>query len=147
MAIPELVDPEAGLTQRCATADRWRIRLELVDRLTAMAALLEFDVQIISGARSRAHQDRLEQEGRPAAPWDLSTHADEYPDGCPRTATGADVMPLVAVTNAVKARLGAEATRVGLRWGGGGPVDPETGIPEDWQHVDLGPRSETDPPR
>jgi len=28
----------------------------------------------------------------------------------------------------------------GLRWGGGGPVDPDNLIPVDWQHVDRGPR-------
>lgn len=43
------------------------------------------------------------------------------------------------MTNSVKARLGAEATHVGFRWGGGSPVDPETGIPSDWNHLDGGP--------
>jgi len=28
----------------------------------------------------------------------------------------------------------------GLRWGGGGPRE-ENGMPIDWPHVDLGPRS------
>jgi len=29
----------------------------------------------------------------------------------------------------------------GLRWGGGGEVD-SGGIPVDWQHADLGPRTQ-----
>jgi len=28
----------------------------------------------------------------------------------------------------------------GLRWGGGGDVDPDNLIPLDWRHVDRGPR-------
>jgi len=91
-------------------------------------------VSIISGERTVREQDALRRSGRPTADNDKSTHLD-----CP--ATGSDLMPQIAVTNVVKARLGAEMVLAGLRWGGGSPVDPETGIPADWNHFDLGPRA------
>lgn len=128
-------------SQLCSVAQKWGVQTELVMRLLTAANQLPFGVSIISGARSRAHQEQLEREGRPAAPFDLSTHAAETADGCPRLATGIDVRLSVAPVNAVKAQFGAAATFAGLRWGGGSPIDPETGIPSDWNHVDLGPRS------
>lgn len=42
--------------------------------------------------------------------------------------------------NQYKVELGVAAVENGLRWGGGSPRDPETGIPRDWNHVDTGPR-------
>lgn len=88
---------------------------------------------IISGYRTREEQDQLRQEGQPAAPDELSTHRT-----CP--ATGADVKVATLPTTAIKATFGRIATEEQLRWGGGSPVDPETGIPSDWNHVDLGRR-------
>lgn len=115
---------------------RWKISCELAERLIDMAGRLPFGVSIISGYREPEEQEALRQRGRPAAPDHLSTHRT-----CP--ATGADLQVDVAVVPAVKATFGRAAVEAGLRWGGGSPVDPETGIPSDWNHVDLGPRSAT----
>ncbi len=117
----------------CLMSIRWGIAEELASRLERMASHLEFPVSIISGLRSPAEQNELRRDGRPTADNDVSTHL-----ACP--ATGADVMPQIHVDNVVKARLGAEGTFAGLRWGGGSPPDPDTGIPSDWNHFDLGPR-------
>ena len=89
-------------------------------------------VDVISGFRTRAEQDRLRREGRPTAPDDRSTHR-----SCP--ATGVDVALGFLPTRVQKSIWGRIAVMNGLRWGGGGAVD-EGGIPIDWQHVDAGPR-------
>lgn len=89
-------------------------------------------VKIISGARTVAEQNRLRRGGRPTAPNDRSTHL-----SCP--ATGVDVSLGFGVSRREKAVWGEWVTRVGLRWGGGSPVD-QGGIPADWNHVDRGPR-------
>jgi len=121
------------LDDPCELAIYAGISLELAERLEDMAERLEFPVAIISGARTPAEQDELRADGRPVAPNDKSTHL-----ACP--ATGADVWPGIAVVSAVRARLGAEGVFAGMRWGGGSPIDPETGVPTDWNHFDLGPR-------
>jgi len=90
-------------------------------------------VEIISGWRSESEQRRLGQQGRPTAPDALSTHR-----SCP--ATGVDVSLGVLPSSFMKATWGRQAIIVGLRWGGGGPTDPETLLPLDWPHVDVGPR-------
>lgn len=118
----------------CDLSRRWLLHPELARRLVTMAAKAPFPIQIISGYRSPAKQQALRYEGRPAAPVDKSTHT-----SCP--ATGADVWPGVAVTRVVQAQLGEAGVIAGLRWGGGSPVDPSTGIPSDWNHFDMGPRS------
>lgn len=92
-----------------------------------------FQLSIISGFRSREEQDQLRREGRPAADEMASTHRT-----CP--ATGADLYLGLQATNTLKAQFGAAVRLVGLRWGGGSPIDPGTGIPSDWNHVDLGAR-------
>lgn len=128
----------------CAVADRWGIDPVLSWKLMLTAAKLPFDIQIFSGARTREQQEQLEREGRPTAPFDVSTHADETASGCPRRATGADVQPIdggVRVIRAAIAQLGAAAVSAGLRWGGGSPVQAD-GIPSDFWHFDLGPRSD-----
>lgn len=130
MPLPQRIDPT---TDPCDLMSRWLISRELAVKLVRLSGRVEFPFNIISGYRTRTRQEELTQQGRPTANPDLSTHL-----SCP--ATGADLWPDVAVTDVVKARLGAEAVSVGLRWGGGGPVDPETGIPIDWNHFDLGPR-------
>jgi len=94
---------------------------------------IPFPIQIISGYRTAEQQEQLKREGARTAPDELSTHR-----SCP--ATGADLWPEVTPTNPVKATLGTNARLVGLRWGGGSDVDPQTGIPSDWNHFDLGPR-------
>jgi len=124
----------------CATlCERWGIAPELA------ASLLVVDERwratfpglggpsIISGFRTREEQEELSEQGRPAAPDDLSTHR-----SCP--ATGADLSLPVAVTADVKVDFGMIVMVAGLRWGGGSPLD-EQGIPTDWNHVDLGPRA------
>lgn len=103
-----------------------------------MAAAQDFfaetrhQVYIISGYRSRQDQKRLSRQGRPTAPDDRSTHR-----SCP--ATGVDISLGVMPSNFLKVRWGHYVFVHGLRWGGGGAVFA-SGIPVDWQHVDLGPR-------
>ncbi len=90
-------------------------------------------VRIISGWRSASEQRRLGRQGRPTAPDALSTHR-----SCP--ATGVDVSLGVLPTGFMKVTWGRLVGIQGLRWGGGGAVDPESLIPLDWPHVDTGPR-------
>lgn len=134
MAVPQPV-PKAPVPVEtvCAVARRWRISEMVAAKLSVLAAALPFGISIISGYRTPEEQDQLRAEGRPTAPNNVSTHL-----SCP--ATGVDVWPDIAVVNAVKATLASEAYRVGFRVGGGSAVDPETGIPSDWNHLDLGPR-------
>ena len=144
MPLPELLpsrtDAPMSTETLCTTASRWGIDPVLLQRLQLVSRQVPFPVSIISGARSRELQERLRYEGRPAADYNRSTHAATDANGCFRLATGADVRLGIGVTNAVKAEFGRAAVMSGLRWGGGSPVDPETGIPSDWNHVDLGPR-------
>jgi len=91
-------------------------------------------VWIISGFRTREEQRRLGRQGRPTAPDEQSTHR-----SCP--ATGVDVAIAFLTSEFQKATWGRIALVNGLRWGGGGPVDPKNGIPLDWAHVDIGPRN------
>ena len=133
MPLPEIIRPEIDQDELCVFARKWGVSQELAARIVHGASRLEFRVQIISGHRTPEEQVELGRRGRPTAPVDVSTHT-----SCP--ATGADLRPLTAVTNVVKARLGTEMHLAGLRWGGGSAIDPETGIPSDWNHFDLGPR-------
>ena len=115
----------------------WRLEPELARKLCRTLAIMEAETgltwRIISGYRTPEEQLELQRQGRPAAPVDLSTHT-----VCP--SQGADVSVATFPTTAMKAQFGRVATEQGLRWGGGSPVDPDTGIPFDWNHVDLGPR-------
>jgi hypothetical protein len=130
MALPELID---RTTDPCRLAPAWGISLELATKLVVMSGEkdLPFGLRIISGYRDCAAQFSVNpdlqccRDGRPC-----STHTT-----CP--ATGADLRPTVAVTNAVKAHVGRAAVFAGLRWGGGSPLDSD-GFPTDWNHVDLG---------
>jgi len=134
MPFPEML-PDSLNEDICGFAARWGLDMRTVMKLTALQEETEFDLTILSGARTAEEQEELRREGRPTAPDKVSTHL-----SCP--ATGVDLYPSsVAITNAVKARLGAEGVRAGLRWGGGSRVDSETGIPLDWNHFDLGPRA------
>lgn len=130
--IPERVLGLRNTGYVCSLAKRWQIQQSIAWRLVLLAERLEFPISVISGFRTCEQQDALRDAGRPAAPCDRSTHTT-----CP--AQGVDVWPGVAVTDVVRARLGAEAVHVGFRWGGGSPVDPDTGIPSDWNHLDGGP--------
>ena len=134
--IPERIHPEWEDRELCAFAEKWRIAGVLATKLVCVAERLPFGIKIISGYRTAAKQRELENAGRPTAPDHLSTHR-----SCP--ATGVDVLPVIAVSRVVKATLGEAAVICGLRWGGGSPVDEETGIPSDWNHLDLGPRRQT----
>ena len=131
MALPQFIAPHMD---PCGLSVRWGIWVGVARRVIEMSGRLEFGISLISGLRTEAEQDGLRAEGRPTADNDVSTHL-----SCP--ATGVDLMPQVAVTDVVKARLGAEGVHAGLRWGGGSRVDPDTGIPSDWNHFDLGPRA------
>ena len=131
--LPSTVYPEMDETELCRLQEKWKIAGVLVSKIHCMATRLPFHIQIISGFRTQEHQERLIREGM-GAPVALSTHTT-----CP--ATGCDLMPTIAVTRVVKAGFGEAAVSCGLRWGGGSPVDSDTGIPLDWNHVDLGPRT------
>jgi len=132
--IPQHFDED---TDPCTIAERWTLVLELAQRLVAMATQIPFGLTIYSGFRTRDEQAALTAAGRPTAPPELSTHL-----ACP--AQGADVrMTLGAANLELQSRVlfGHAATMAGLRWGGGGPVNEQTGIPTDWNHLDLGPRT------
>ena len=121
----------------CDLAERWRVDLDTMQRVWEAAEDYEREtggrrVDIISGWRSRMEQRALGRRGRPTALDSLSTHR-----SCP--ATGVDISLGVLPSNFMKVLWGRFAFAHGLRWGGGGEVF-ESGIPKDWQHVDLGPR-------
>jgi len=119
----------------CALARRLKTDLRVVQKVIMAQRELPFRLQITSAWRSEEHQRRLKEQGYPAADPSVSNHC-----SCPSTAL--DLTPVgVTATDYVKALMGAAFRRAGLRWGGGSPVDPETGIPSDWVHVDLGPRA------
>ena len=123
----------------CDLAQRWGVARDVMERVwnTASRFAVEtggIQVEIISGYRSAAEQRRLSRQGRPTAPDDRSTHR-----SCP--ATGVDISLGLFASEFMKVTWGNLAFREGLRWGGGGPVDPQNLIPLDWQHVDVGPRN------
>ncbi len=115
----------------------WSLSARLADRLFHVMIQWEQETRIpitvISGFRTRRQQEDLARSGRPTAPFSLSTHT-----VCP--SEGADLKISTFVTTAMKAQFGRIVVMNGLRWGGGSAVDPKTGIPSDWQHVDTGPR-------
>jgi len=117
----------------CVWLAKWGLALDLGMKLQRMQELFPTRLLIFSGFRTHEQQEELQEEGRPAAPVDVSTHTT-----CP--ATGADVRPDIAWDPAVILTFGSAAVSAGLRWGGGGPID-ETGIPIDRSHLDLGPRT------
>ena len=121
----------------CALATRWTVEPRVMDRLVLSALDYHQETrghaQIISGYRTKAEQASLARRGRPTAPDSLSTHR-----SCP--ATGVDVSLGFLPTRVQKAIWGRIVTMNGLRWGGGGKVD-DGGIPLDWGHVDIGPRT------
>ena len=90
-------------------------------------------IQVISGFRTDRKQRDLGRRGRPAAPINISTHT-----SCP--ATGMDLRIVGIPVRVEKHILGRIAVFNGLRWGGGSPINPETLLPSDWNHFDLGPR-------
>lgn len=122
----------------CELAERWGVSLDVMQRVWASAEAFQLHtggrrVYVISGYRTAAEQRRLGRMGRPTAPDDLSTHR-----SCP--ATGVDVSLGLNASNFMKITWGNIVLANGLRWGGGGPVDPDNLIPLDWRHVDRGPR-------
>ena len=121
----------------CQLAHRWGVALDTMRRVWLSAQTFEQEtgrpVWIISGYRTRAEQSQLGRRGRPTAPDALSTHR-----SCP--ATGVDISFGVNATDFMRATWGRITLMNGLRWGGGGSVDPKTFIPLDWAHVDRGAR-------
>jgi len=121
----------------CDIAARWLVDPDVM--LKVLTAAAEFsriagrDVYIISGFRTEQEQARLRKAGRPTASDELSTHR-----SC--LATGVDVDLGFLISNGLKVLWGTNVVFAGLRWGGGSPIDVETGIPSDWNHVDAGPR-------
>lgn len=131
--LPQPIPPSfADQVEFCTWTAKWGISVELGRKLQKMQDQFPTQLVIFSGFRTREQQEQLDQEGRPTAPFDLSTHTT-----CP--ATGADVRPQIAWDPAVTLTFGLAATFAGLRWGGGGPID-DVGIPIDRSHLDLGPR-------
>ena len=122
----------------CTVAERWKVSPDTISRVVAAAQGFRTetgrDVWIISGWRSAVQQRGLSRKGRPTARDDLSTHR-----SCP--ATGVDISLGPLPSGFLKAKWGRLTLIHGLRWGGGGRVDPDSGIPIDWQHVDMGPRA------
>jgi len=125
-----------GLSDPCVLSETWLIRPQVMLKVFKAAQLYEnftrSPVWIISGYRTRWQQMELGRKGRPTARDDLSTHR-----SCP--ATGVDISLGPLPSRDKKLFWGQMAQLVGLRWGGGSPVDPG-GLPVDWQHVDGGPR-------
>jgi len=123
--------------ESCGLQRKYQLDVRLADRLVGLFSDWDREtgvgIEVMSGFRTREGQVRPKEQGRPAASPDVSTHTT-----CP--STGADIRISGLITTAVKARFGRIAIMNGLRWGGGGPVDPSTGIPLDWNHVDTGPR-------
>lgn len=131
--IPQRIPQHSdGHVAFCNWLAKWGLDARLGARLLKMQELFPTHLLIFSGFRSRDQQEQLEREGRPTAPFDVSTHT-----SCP--ATGADVRPDIAWDPAVEISFGVAAVTAGLRWGGGSPID-DRGIPTDISHVDLGPR-------
>lgn len=127
--IPQPVQPD---TDPCELAPHWGIALQLALKLVALRLRLGWAFSVISGFRTAARQAEVGDlpdcsSGRRPC----STHTT-----CP--AIGVDIWPGVAVTNAVKAQMMEAAAVVGLRMGGGSPLDAD-GFPTDWNHFDLGP--------
>ena len=120
----------------CDIATRWAVSLDVVRRVRLAAQDFHTEtgrqVWIISGFRTVEEQNRLRAQGRPTADNDRSTHL-----SCP--ATGVDISLGARPSGFLKATWGRFTLIHGLRWGGGGAV-AESGIPLDWQHVDVGPR-------
>lgn len=131
--IPELIPVPATQSDVCKIAKNWLVAPEVISRVVAMAARLPFGISIISGFRTRGKQLDLAREGRPAADPDVSNHC-----SCPATAVDLRINGIEPGPYE-KALFGKAAVEVGLRWGGGSPA-PD-GIPTDWNHVDLGPRT------
>lgn len=135
----ELLSLPEPLTQvaLCNLVARWLVEPETIRKVVLAAQDYRMttgtDVFILSGYRTKAAQATLSRRGRPTAPDELSTHR-----SC--LATGVDIDLGFLVANSKKALWGSAVVFRGLRWGGGSPVDPLTGIPSDWNHVDLGPR-------
>jgi len=127
-----------ALTDPCELVAQMGVSGELAARVVRAAlifrSLTGHDFEAISGFRTCRQQEQLAARGRPAAPCDVSTHT-----SCP--ATGMDFrLGGLFGSDVVKSLFGSAAVQAGLRWGGGSPLDPETNIPSDWNHVDLGPR-------
>lgn len=127
------------ISNPCALEREWGIAAELGRKLVRMQDLFQqdtgLDLRVISGMRTCEKQRELDRRSRPTAPCELSTHTT-----CP--ATGADLKIMGAFPSLqVKQQFGNAAVTAGLRWGGGSERS-ERGIPLDWNHVDLGPRTD-----
>ena len=120
-----------------AFLNRWQIREDLAHLALELGECYLRTVGstlfIISGYRTFDEQARLILQGRPAADPSVSNHT-------VLPALAFDIASDPVPTKSQKQYLGQCARCIGLRWGGGSPFD-EDGIPSDWAHFDLGPRS------
>lgn len=116
---------------------RWGIREDIAHKALELGSCFRIatgrELYIISGYRSPEKQRELRAQGRPAADPALSNHT-VYP------ALAFDVDAFPDPTKEQKLLLGQCGLCIGLRWGGGSRLD-DNGIPTDWNHFDLGPRS------
>ena len=145
--IPQQIDPDGAWSfeEVCELGNKWGLDQTLATRIVTMAR--EFSkgspvtgLSIISGLRTDEEQNALRRAGRPTADNDKSTHL-----ACPATGADLRVNGVSSVDRSVRQAFGVAARFSGLRWGGGSRVDPDTGIPSDWNHVDLGPRAQVTP--
>lgn len=115
----------------------WQISPTLAARIAAVMvqwhASTGGTISVFSGYRTEQEQDALRARGRPTAARGVSTHT-------LLPASGADLRFSGFVDTEKIALFGQIVSLNGLRWGGGSSLDPATGNPSDWQHVDLGPR-------
>lgn len=125
------------MVEGCRLANDWRLDTDFASRVAATIREWKEEtrigLEVISGFRTDEEQRELGKRGRPAAPVSLSNHT-----RCPAHAVDFRISGFA--TDLMKARLGRVIVFNGLRWGGGSPVDPKTGVPSDWQHADTGPR-------
>lgn len=131
------------LELRCELESKYKLDRAFAYKvaLTLMQLKRETGVRwdILSGYRDAEHQQELIDAGRGAA-ISLSNHT-----LCPAHAV--DVWPRTLPVRVHKLALLRVATFNGLRVGGCHPsqhgcIDPDTGIPQDWNHLDDGPRAE-----
>jgi len=135
---PPLEPSEKRDLHSCALMLDWKLSDELALKVANVMQTWDEEaggigIRVISGYRTRTEQQVLIDEGRTTLPWERSTHGT-----CP--ATGADLWIDGLPTTAMKHRFARIVFESGLRVGGGSPIDPDTLLHTDWNHVDLGPR-------
>jgi uncharacterized protein YcbK (DUF882 family) len=133
---------EPTIPEECALiGEKWLLDPRLAQRVAVVMhewrKETHIGIEVISGYRTVEEQRELIRRGRPAADPSVSTHT-----SCP--STGVDVRINGLMTRLMKARFLRIARMAGLRVGGNDYCTPSTcddiGIPNDWNHLDLGRR-------